>query len=272
MLGLIDGDIVVYRASAKHETRGVDLGDGLGDAPIYDVGRTFLSASDMIRDWLRKARCDRALVCFSSVGPTFRHRIAGTYKANRKDAVRPAALMEVRALIAHEWKTSVIEGLEADDVMGIAMTSARHPCTIISLDKDMMTIPGHVFNPDKHRRPIRVSPADADRSWMLQTMTGDPVDGVKGIPGIGPVKAAAILENPRRLVPKTGRAKKTAWREGDPCSLWEAMVDRALAAGMSEADLVLQAQLTRILRSTDYDAERRVVKLWTPTGQKDLPL
>ena len=40
---------------------------------------------------------------------------------------------------------------------------------------------------------LEISEADADRYFLTQVLTGDTADGYKGVPGIGPKKAEAIL-------------------------------------------------------------------------------
>lgn len=272
---LIDGDLVVYMACAALQID-VDI-DGDGDVSTFPrAAEAVDEARSIVRNWTKGARCDRAVICWSTY-PNFRPSIFADYKKGRRDKKRPEALQEVRAVLDRENKTATYPGLEGDDVMGVLATSMKNT-VIVSRDKDMETIPATVFNPDRDKRPRRILPAVAEQNWMRQTMTGDTCDSIPGIPGVGPKAATEIISNPHRLIsfPYTFRKGKragqteTRWREGPPCSIWEAMVDRAAKAGMTEADLVLQAQLTRILRAEDYDRERGVIKLWTPHGKKEL--
>jgi DNA polymerase-1 len=132
--------------------------------------------------------------------------------------------------------------LEADDYMGILATRPGAPETIIvSDDKDMLTIPGKLF---RLGRLSTIDDNEARRYWMAQTLMGDPADGYKGCPGIGPARADKVLS-------KSGEQ-------------WENVKREFLKAGMTEDYAILQARLARILRYEDWDAATKTPILWTP--------
>jgi len=271
LLALIDGDLAIYRATVAAQTT-IDTGDGLGVTDIVDPDQAARAAFRTIKDWTKRAGCSSAIVCLSS-GDNFRKKIFPAYKANRTSE-KPAAYQYAIEQIASEYKLYREPGLEADDLMGIAGTSEAGQFVIVSTDKDMRTIPGIVFNPDKDKRPRPVRLALADHNWMAQTMMGDTVDGYGGIPMVGETIARDILTRPHRLnaIPNKKNKSGFSWKKGDPCSLWESMCDYAEKGGMSVDELIVQAQVSRILRNGEFDQAARVVKLWTPTGYRDLPL
>ena len=98
-----------------------------------------------------------------------------------------------------------MEGFEADDLIA---TYARLACeaggdtTIISSDKDLMQLVGttvSMYDPMKDRQigipeVIEKWGVPPEKMIDLQAMTGDSVDNVPGIPGIGPKTAAQLLE------------------------------------------------------------------------------
>ena len=88
---------------------------------------------------------------------------------------------------------------------------------------------------------LEISEADADRYFLTQVLTGDITDSYKGVPGIGPKKAEAIL---------------------GPRPHWGAVEKAYIDAGLTRDDAITQARLARILRWTDW-AEGGP-KLWTP--------
>jgi DNA polymerase I len=90
---------------------------------------------------------------------------------------------------------------------------------------------------------MEISEADADKAFFTQVLTGDPVDGYKGVPGIGPKKAETIL--------------------GTRPS-WGAVEQAFIKAGMTRDDAIQQARLARILRWTDWHDEIQEIRLWTP--------
>jgi DNA polymerase-1 len=143
--------------------------------------------------------------------------------------------------------------LEGDDVLGILAT---HPALVkgdrivVSIDKDMNTIPGlhlnygHARGSEDWEQHIRVVTEEmADRYHLYQTLTGDSTDGYPGCPGIGPVKAERILaESPT----------------------WSAVVKAYKDAGLGQAVALQNARVARICRHTDYDFKKKEVVLWHP--------
>jgi DNA polymerase I len=150
----------------------------------------------------------------------------------------------------------LIEGLEADDVMGILATTDKYSdrAVIVSIDKDMRTIPGRHLNPAKDTRIVTVTPDEADYAWMTQTLVGDSSDGYKGCPGVGPVGAYKIL-------PALGRRSEGEWLK----RAWPLVVSAFAGKKLSEDDALMQARMARILRRSDYDKTTKEVILWHPT-------
>jgi len=127
----------------------------------------------------------------------FRYNVAVTrpYKGNRDDKHRPSHEEAIRKYIRSKWETVVTDGIEADDAMGIAQTTTYGPSdsVIISLDKDLDMIPGLKYNfvNDVH---YDVTPEIAHQTFCLQLLTGDTVDNIPGLKGVGKAKAAKMLD------------------------------------------------------------------------------
>lgn len=137
----------------------------------------------------------------------FRKTIASTYKAHRKNLVKPQRYHEVRQYIQDKYKGKVVvsEGQEADDDIGIEhykpFLSAKKrellrtelKTVVCSRDKDRLTLPGWSFDP--YARKLQFITRDmADRNFYMQLLMGDKADNIIGLPGIGPVKAAKIID------------------------------------------------------------------------------
>jgi 5'-3' exonuclease len=255
LIALLDGDIIAYQA-ASVGTKEIDWGDGDGAVPTSDLPGALETAFKLVEDWTRLAGCKQPLVCFSSrVGANFRKMLDPTYKAGRGD--KPVLYWDVVDAIEKRFDCQRIEGIEADDVMGILGTSNRLGDTVIvSLDKDLATIPARVFNPAKDRRPRPIATAAADYTWMTQTLTGDPSDGYKGCPKVGPINAAKILA-------------ESGVQLG---AMWSAVVAAFAAKDLTEDDALLQARLARILRRADYDRAKGTIALWHLTTPEAFPL
>ena len=137
-----------------------------------------------------------------------------------------------------QYTTAQYPGLEADDVMGVMSQEDR---IIVSDDKDLRTIPGQLYNPSRDDH-IEITEEEADRNHLLQTLTGDTVDGYTGCPGIGPKRAQAVL-------------KKGTWDE---------VVEAYLKAGLNEDVALGQARVARILRPNEWNPKTEEVILWNP--------
>ena len=157
-------------------------------------------------------------------------------------------LPSLREHLVKEWGATIIEPLEADDVLGIWATDkafhAGERKIIVSSDKDMRTLPCELWNPNKPEVGIeKITRASANKYHLFQTLVGDATDGYAGCPTIGPTRAARIL---------------------DASPTWEAVVDAYQQQGLTEQDALKQARLAKILRVSDYNAEKGKVKYWKP--------
>ena len=113
---------------------------------------------------------------------------------------------------------------------------------------------------------------EADRFHLIQTLAGDRVDGYAGCPGLGMERAATIIDNPVRLLPKEGVKTRgvnkgesvTRWMAEPTRDYWACIVSHYRKAGLGEAEALVTARLARILRHGEYDPATKEVTLWTP--------
>jgi len=120
-----------------------------------------------------------------------------TYKSNRKTVVKPLGLTWLRDYLkenAGKYNLLLIENLEADDCMGIFGTSGDTNVSIYSQDKDLRTIPVRQWDFKTHNF-VHPTPLESMRFLYTQVLTGDTVDGYKGCPRIGKVKAEKALRD-----------------------------------------------------------------------------
>src|SRR6218665_1908362 len=161
------------------------------------------------RQPLRKERpADYAACVFVASLPTFRDSICPEYKARR--APMPE---DLRAQIAptHEvvrllgWPVLAIAGVEADDVIGtLAVTAAAQGMQVLvsSGDKDLSQLVNqHITIVDTmsgKKRDVAGVTAEFGVPPQLmvdyQTLMGDAVDNVPGVPKVGPKTAAKWLQ------------------------------------------------------------------------------
>lgn len=275
---LIDGDITAYQFAATAE-RPIDWGNGVWT--LHADAEFCIGQLDGYLEGLLDLLDAQSMVVVLSDTDNFRTRILPSYKQNRKGLRKPVCLSAMRQHMIDKWDVKLRPGLEGDDVLGILAT---HPTiikgekVIVSIDKDMRTIPGPLVNLKKAGVLKRegaisklsegieeIAPEDADLYHLEQTLTGDATDGYTGCPGVGPVHAAALLADPHTLIKGETKTGKVQWKTGEPCSQWEAIVWRYRKAGFGEQEALTQARVARILRAEDYDFKRKEPILWTPS-------
>ena len=123
----------------------------------------------------------------------FRKEIFADYKANRKGKSKPVHLKALMSDLVDNWKAVVAEGEEADDLIGIESTKYLDKCLMVTIDKDFDQLPGWHFNPDKDRM-YYVTAWEGTQFFYKQILTGDRVDNIVGLYGIGEKKATVYLE------------------------------------------------------------------------------
>ena len=125
---------------------------------------------------------DDIIMCFTSY-PTFRHEIFTEYKINRIDKRHPLGLENVIKEVKNNYESVSYPNLEGDDVLGLLSTNNKYDNpVIVSVDKDMKTIPGLLLAGDTLELITRTQ---ADKNFMAMTIAGDATDGVPGIKGLG---------------------------------------------------------------------------------------
>ena len=174
-LALIDADSILYFCCKKECS--------------FDEVRQRLD--DLMLSILKDTGCGR-YAAFMSDPQSFRKKLGfvRTYKGNRTGRDTPELLYALKKYAEREWGFYTVENFEADDCVSLH----RNLGVICSPDKDVLRqIEGIHWNYQKNVW-ISTSRAEAIRFLWLQTASGDPVDGVPGIPGVGSKKAEDALE------------------------------------------------------------------------------
>jgi 5'-3' exonuclease len=256
-LAIIDGDSIIYSTAlgAEMKAAGQDGDDLWFD--IKDLSQCYSEVVDKLETLVDLVGAEDAIVCLTT-SRCFRYGLLPTYKSNRDNLRRPSMLLPLRAMVQEKRPFGVIavKGLEADDVCGVSAgalqkAGLREP-VIVSIDKDMRSVPGLVFSPMKAKEGVQeISSAAADRAHLYQTLIGDAVDGYSGCPGIGPKKAAKILDQ---------------CEHASSGAQWAFVEGAFMSRGQTPKYALTQARVARILRVSDWDATQRDVTLWSPQG------
>ncbi len=198
---LIDASFFVFRA---YYSVGIEMTDGDGQPvnALYGFGR-------FLGDLLEEAKPAHIGVAFDeSLTTSFRNGIYPAYKANREPA--PPELKRQFGLCRELCRLLGLAEFgspthEADDIIGTIATRLRergHKAVLVTRDKDLAQLirDGDAywdyagerrFGYDDIEGQFGVRP---ERMADYLALTGDSVDNIPGVPGVGPKTAAALLK------------------------------------------------------------------------------
>lgn len=239
-------------------------------------------------------------VIFDYSSKTFRSELYPEYKANRsappEDLIPQFGLIR-EATRAFSLPCVEMEGFEADDLIATyakLAAEAGADVTIVSSDKDLMQLVNPsvmMYDPMKDKRirepeVIEKWGVPPEKMIDLQALTGDSVDNVPGVPGIGPKTAAQLLEtygDLDTLLARAGEIKQEKRRETIIANADKARISRQLvrlkndvtpAAGEGLDDFVLEQpngpKLVGFLKTMEFTTLTRRVAEATGTDAAEV--
>ncbi|QRQ88303.1 DNA polymerase I [Cupriavidus oxalaticus] len=195
---LVDGSSYLYRA--YHALPDLRNGEGLPTGAIYGM-------INMLRKLRNDYPAEYSACVFDAKGKTFRDDMYPAYKEHRpsmpEDLARQIEPIH-EAVRALGWPIVVVDGVEADDVIGTLSRQATEQGvrTVVSTgDKDLAqlvndqvtlvnTMSGEVLDPPGVAAKFGVPP---ERIIDYLSLIGDAVDNVPGVPKVGPKTAVKWL-------------------------------------------------------------------------------
>ena len=125
----------------------------------------------------------------------FRYDIYPEYKANRRDGDKPIHMKEMEEYLMAHWGAIKVDGEEVDDRVAWEQCTSKEETCIVSIDKDLLGVPGWNYNYDK--KTLRnITLEEADYAFAIQLLTGDSTDTIKGVPRVGIKGAEKLLSFP----------------------------------------------------------------------------
>lgn len=201
---LIDGNSYAYRA--YYAIKELSTSNGVPTNAIYGF-------TNMLLKIIKDKKPDGIAVSFDSPVPTKRHKLFEEYKAHRPET--PKGLVEqmphIRRMIsAFNIKVFEKPGYEADDIIG---TLSKMLCSegieiyIVTADKDMLQLIDRgikIYDPMKDKilgedYIIEKFGIEPKRIPEFMALTGDAVDNIPGVIGIGEKTARELLRNVKSL-------------------------------------------------------------------------
>ena len=201
---LVDGSTYIFRAyhALPPLTR---KSDGF---PVGAISGFCNMLDKLVKEEKEKKAITNLLVVFDASGKTFRNNIYPNYKANRSEAPEdliPQFPVIRKATEAFNIPYVELMGYEADDLIASYSRAAQKEnmkVTIVSSDKDLMqlvsdnvsmldTMKNKIVQKGEVYEKFGVYP---EKVIDVQSLAGDSVDNIPGVPGIG-IKTAALLIN-----------------------------------------------------------------------------
>ena len=201
---LVDGSTYIFRAyhalpPLTRKSDGFPVGAIAGFCNMLDK---------LVKEEKEKKAITNLLVVFDASGKTFRNNIYPNYKANRSEAPEdliPQFPVIRKATEAFNIPYVELIGYEADDLIASYSRAAQKEnmkVTIVSSDKDLMqlvsdnvsmldTMKNKIVQKGEVYEKFGVYP---EKVIDVQSLAGDSVDNIPGVPGIG-IKTAALLIN-----------------------------------------------------------------------------
>ena len=195
---LVDGSSYLYRAF--HALPDLRNARGEPTGAIYGV-------LNMLRRLAADHKPDYLACVFDAKGKTFRDDWYADYKANRpsmpEDLARQIEPLH-QAVVALGWPLLMIEGVEADDVIGTLARQAAESgmrCIVSTGDKDLTQLVNERVTLINTMNNERLDEAGVEAKFGVPprlildylTLVGDSVDNVPGVDKVGPKTAVKWL-------------------------------------------------------------------------------
>ncbi|MCW8846465.1 MAG: hypothetical protein OQK99_11560 [Gammaproteobacteria bacterium] len=197
---LIDASVWIFRAWFS-------ISDAMTDAAGKPVN-AFYGYANFLLDLLDEAKPEHMAVAFDeSLISSYRNEIYPAYKANRE---LPPPELEAQFDLCRRFTAALgitelaSNRYEADDIIGTLARLQRkkgRSCVVVTRDKDLTQVlrPGDEFWDYSGGRRIAYEQIAAvfgvlpERMADFLALTGDPVDNIPGVPGVGKKTAAVLL-------------------------------------------------------------------------------
>ncbi len=187
MLTIIDGDSLIYLSLPKKNQ----------EDTTYE--RCLLEMNERINEILITTKATKYIICLTE-GKCFRYKdwkYATNYKENRKNngSNIPPIFFAMKEHLKRNYNTMWMHQLEADDLVSVIAYECNEDYTVCSMDKDVIgQIPGIHYNYGK-RMFIETRKDEIEYNTFKQVLTGDTIDGIYGIRGIGDATAIKLFNN-----------------------------------------------------------------------------
>lgn len=257
-LFVFDGSAMAYRSHFAF------IKNPLINSAGVDTSATFGFTRDLLRV-LDEEQPELAAVVFDVSKRSFRHDRFPDYKATRErmPTELAAALGTLDRIVdAFNIPRLGVEGYEGDDLMATLArlgSDAGLEVFLVTGDKDFCQIVSdtvRVYNPWRSSRgtqPVVMTPADVEARYGITpsqfrdylALVGDTSDNVPGVPGVGPKRAAELLDtfgSLDEILARTSEVKQPKLRESLEQNQEQAKLSQELVTFDDQAPLDVELE------------------------------
>lgn len=201
---LIDANALLHRA--WHALPPMTAPDGKLVNAAYGFASVLINI-------LQRERPDYLAACWDTAAPTFRHKAAPTYKAQREE--QPQEFYDQIPLIKEIFSAFgglnvELDGFEADDLLGtLAVKLAREgvEVTVLTSDRDVWQLIGPRIRVMAFKKGVsetviydevglfNATGLKPEQIAAFKALRGDASDNLKGVPGIGEKTATELISD-----------------------------------------------------------------------------
>src|SRR2546421_362112 len=249
-LWLVDGSHTIFRA--YHALPHLSTRQGVPTNAVYGFTTMLLRA-------IREGNPTHLAVAFDEEAKAKRSEVYSAYKATRgapPEDLTPQFPLVRRVLEAVRVPAIGFPGYEADDVIATLARRARAQgweVVIVSGDKDLMQLVVNGIRCYDSMYEKWYGPAEVEEKWGvppqqvadLLALTGDKIDNIPGVPGVGEKTAAGLLKEYGTLenvLANAANVKKPKLRENLLASVESVRRGRQLISLYGELPLPVQLE------------------------------
>ncbi len=190
---MVDGSNIVMRAAFG------------GDRP---PAHSTPDATGLIRRVMLQCGGTHLVVALDSPAPSWRKLAYPDYKGQRTRDTSPWIKAAYEEWSRMRWYVEMMDGFEADDIIATLATRAHGRCevVVVSSDSDLLSLTAlniPVCKPVDGGKFVTLTSADVCTKFKIaavtqltdyKALTGEAGDNIPGVPGVGPVRAAGLLD------------------------------------------------------------------------------
>lgn len=225
------------------------------------------SSLSSLKRALREHAPTHALLAFDAGGLTWRHQLYAAYRQSRKPMPEP--LKQALPGLLANWAElgfciRQIPGVEADDTVATVVRHAEAKgvsCVVLSTDKDLAGLMSATVQIRDHFKPEW-----RDEAWALKkfgvspgliadwlALTGDSVDDIPGVEGVGDKTAARLLNEYGCLEAVLAAAPNIKGKLGERLQLHQGMARLSRQLTQLKFDVPLDIETWSQLRCPELE-------------------